>query len=166
VFTPEQIAFQEKMKDYNAEEGRLRAAALDAFAAETAREKAGDCPDAHTTVDINQCLGHEVDVTDTNYKAFAASIRAALALRRPLGPGEENDSSGPTGPAATPATSTAAFDEAETAWQAYRRAECNAIDVKWRGGTIVNSMVGACWLRMTRARMHELDDAYDLSSHP
>jgi uncharacterized protein YecT (DUF1311 family) len=135
-------------------EQTAKAAANAAFTAETTREKAGDCPNASTTFAINQCL-------DANYKVFTASLRAMLAAY----PSTDPPAQGPTGPEATAETATSAFDAAETAWQAYRKAECNAVDVLWRGGTIVNSMVGYCWLRVTRSRMHELNDAYDPSSH-
>jgi uncharacterized protein YecT (DUF1311 family) len=142
-------------------EQTAKASANAAFAAEAAREKAGDCPNVSTTFAINQCLGREAEITDANYKAFTTSLRAMLAAL----PATDPPAQGPTGPEATAQTATAAFDASETAWQIYRKAECNAVDVQWRGGTIVNSMVGYCWLRVTRSRMHELNDAYDPSSH-
>ncbi len=72
---------------------------------------------------------------------------------------------GPSGIEATPATNTAAFDAAESAWQTYATAECSAVDTYWRGGTIVNSMVSECDLRLARARLRELDTVYSIS-HP
>jgi uncharacterized protein YecT (DUF1311 family) len=124
------------------------------------REKAGDCPNAMTTVDINQCLSHENGVTEANYRAFTTAVRAILALPEPQMPGEHNPHVGPSGVEATPATDTAAFDAAESAWQSYSKAECTAVDVHWRGGTIVNSMIGQCHLRLARARMDELASDY------
>ena len=142
-------------------EQTAKASANAAFSAEAAREKAGDCPNVWTTFAINQCLGREAEITGANYRAFTSSLRAILAAY----PSTDAPAQGPTGPEATAKTATAAFDDAEAAWQTYRKAECNAVDVLWRGGTIVNSMVGYCWLRVTRSRMHELNDAYDPSSH-
>jgi uncharacterized protein YecT (DUF1311 family) len=142
-------------------EQTAKASANAAFAAEAARENAGDCPNAATTLAINRCLDRETAITDANYKAFATSLRAMLAAL----PSDAPPAQGPTGPEATAQTATAAFDAAEAAWQTYRNAECNAVGVQWRGGTIVNSMVGYCWLRVTRSRMHELNDAYEPSSH-
>ena len=106
-------------------------------------------------------------MTNANYKAFIADIRVMLAAPVPRFPGQSETSNiGPTGPSATPATNTAAFDKTEAAWQAYSTAECSAVDTFWRGGTIVNQMVGECNLRMSRARMHELAAAYSDLLHP
>jgi uncharacterized protein YecT (DUF1311 family) len=161
VLTPEQVAYQQARKNYNTQLDKLRATAIAAYSAEMAREKAPECPNANSTYDINMCLSHEIDLTDANYKAFASSLRAMLALPEPSISGESTPYVGPTGPAATPATNTAAFDAAETAWDAYARAQCDVVDTYWRSGTIVNAMVGECNLRLARARMHELDFAYD-----
>ena len=165
VLTPEQVAYQSQLKTYNAERLHLRDAANGAYTAEIAREKAGDCSNVTTTYDINMCIGREADTTRANYKTFTTALRAMLDLRDPAMPGEDKPYIGPTGPAATPATNTAAFDKAEAAWQTYETAECNAVDTFWRGGTIVNSMVGDCYQRLTRARLHELDSAYDMPLH-
>jgi uncharacterized protein YecT (DUF1311 family) len=151
VLTPEQIAYQAQMKTYEAELFRLRDAANAAYTAEAAREKAG---------------AHEEEITQANYKAFITAIRAMLALTAPKMPGESDTPYvGPTGPESTPAAEVAAFDASEAAWHTYATAECNAVDTLWRGGTIVNSMVGSCNLRMARARLHELDDAYEMTLH-
>jgi uncharacterized protein YecT (DUF1311 family) len=140
-----------------------RNAANAAYATEAAREKAGTCPNATTTYDINMCLAHEVEITRANYKAFTTALRAMLAPT----PGDDDIpfDGGPTGPAVTSAAKAAAFDAAESAWQTYATAECRAVDTFWRGGTIVNSMVDYCSLRLTRARLHELNDAYDMPLH-
>ena len=167
VLTPDQIAYQQSLKTYSAEMDRLRAAANAVLTAESTREKAPECPNANTTYDTNMCLSHEGDLTDANFKAFAGDIRAILAAPAPRFPGQpEIPDIGPTGPSATSATNTAAFDKAEASWQAYAAAECSAVDTFWRGGTIVNSMVGECNLRMSRARMHELAAAYSVLLHP
>jgi uncharacterized protein YecT (DUF1311 family) len=161
VLTPGQIAFQQNLKTYRAEMDRLRASANAALAAESTRENAPECPNANTTFDTNVCLSHEVNLTEDNFKAFAADIRAMLAATAPRFPGQpEIPDIGPTSPSATSATNTAAFDKSEASWQAYAADECSAVDTFWRGGTIVNSMVGECNLRVTRARMHELAAAY------
>jgi uncharacterized protein YecT (DUF1311 family) len=165
ILTPDQIVFQAQMKIYYAEHSRVVAAANSAYTAEAAREKAPECPNAATTYDINMCLSREGDITDTNYKAFTSALRAMLALPAPTFPGEITPAIGPSGREATPATNTAAFDAAEAAWQTYATAECNAVDTFWRGGTIVNAMVGECNLRLARARLHELNDAYDMPLH-
>jgi uncharacterized protein YecT (DUF1311 family) len=166
ILTPEQLAYQQAMNDYNAKLDKLRAAATAAYSVELAREKAPECPGADNTRDFNLCLGHEIDLTDANYKTFTTALRAMLASPSPAVPGNPTPDVGPTGPAGTPATNTAAFDAAESAWQAYAKAECSATDTRWRGGTIVNSIVADCELRMARSRMHELDTAYEMELHP
>jgi uncharacterized protein YecT (DUF1311 family) len=165
VLTPEQVVYQAQMKTYYAELFHLRDAANSAYTAEAAREKAGDCPNVATTYDSVMCLSKEGDITDANYKAFTSTLRAMLALPAPTFPGETTPSVGPSGREATPATNTAAFDTSEAAWQTYAKAQCDAVDTLWRGGTIVNSMVGECNLRMARARLHELNDAYEMPLH-
>ena len=166
VLTPDQIAYQQDLKTYRAQADPLRTAANSAYAAEAAREKSSPCPNAVTTLDINSCLAHENDLTDANYKAFTTALRAILALPRPSFPGETIPAVGPSGPEATPGTNTASFDAAESAWHTYATAECTAVDTLWRGGTIVNSMVGYCDLRLTHTRLHELNEAYSDELHP
>jgi uncharacterized protein YecT (DUF1311 family) len=166
ILTPGQIAYQQAMKTYNAQIDVLRSSANAAFAAEVAREKAPECPNASTTHDINMCLSHETDLMEANYKAFTTALRSMLALPVPTTPGLNDSAGGPTGQEATPAVNTAAFDAAEAAWHNYATAECGAVDTLWRGGTIVNSIVVECNLRMARARLHELDVAYEVRLHP
>ncbi len=166
VLTPEQVAYQAAMKTYEADRAKLRTAAQDAFVAEGAREKAVVCADANTTYDNNICLAHEVEITEGNLKKFSRALRAMLALPEPQMPGMDYPMMGPSGPEATPATSSAAFDVSERAAEAYARAECGAVDVQWRGGTIVNAVVLECELRQSRNRLHELDTAYSEVLHP
>lgn len=166
VLTPAQVEYQQAMKTYNEREAGIRSTANAAYDAEMAREKEKTCPGVSTTFDVNMCLSRESDITDRNYKEFTKALRDILAMPRPQGPGETIPYIGPTGRAATPETSTAAFDTAEAAWKAYATAECGAVDTEWRGGTIVNSMVAECSLRITRSRMHELDVAYSARLHP
>jgi uncharacterized protein YecT (DUF1311 family) len=161
ILTPEQIAIQQSSKSYYAELTRLRSAVTAAYDAEVSREKTVDCPNASNTRDQITCLSHEMDVTKANYTAFTTALRAILALDS----GNSPDQAGPTGNPATPAMNTAAFDTAEAAWHTYSTAECNAMDTFWRGGTIVNSMVGECTLRVARSRLHELNNAYDMLLH-
>ena len=163
--TPEQLAFRAAQTEYDAKLATLRTAALAAFDAEAARQKAAPCPNAVTTYDQNMCLAHEVDLTEVNHNKFTTALRAMLALPEPRQPGVPYPLSGPSGPAATPETSTAAFDKSAVAWNAYAKAECDAVDTEWRSGTIVNAMVLTCELRLLRDHLHELDTAY-YTLHP
>ena len=137
------------MKDYSAKLDQHRQAATAAYNAEMAREKAPECPNANTTYDENMCIEHEDAVTDTNYKAFITALRAMLALPVPASPGIPTPITGPTGPEATPATNTAAFDTAESAWHTYSTAECS----RRSSGAAARSSTpwsGRCHLRMAR----------------
>lgn len=166
VLTPEQMSYQQEERDYAATLGKLRMTAIAAFSAELARDKTPVCPNAGSTYELNSCLDHEIEVTNTNYKTFIAALRAMLLTPEPTVPGAPTPIVGPTGEEATPATNIAAFDAAESAWQTYAKAECSAVDTYWRGGTIVNAMVGECSLRMSRSRLRELNDAYEATIHP
>jgi uncharacterized protein YecT (DUF1311 family) len=131
-----------------------------------AREKAPACPNATNTYDENMCLAHENDLTEANYQTFTKALRAILALPYPTVSGGSEPVMGPTGPEATPATNTAAFDAAESVWQTYAASQCKAVDTLWRGGTIVNAMVMECALRQSRNRLRELNVAYSNELHP
>src|SRR6266702_583101 len=161
VPTSEQIASRAALKTYDAKADHLRARAKSALAAETARESQPICPNAGSTVEVNNCVSHEMDITNANLKAFTTALRELLALPSPPIPGATYPIIGPSGPEATPATNTVAFDATETSWRAYAKAECDAEDTEWRGGTIVNVMDGQCELRQSRARLRELRTAYD-----
>lgn len=166
ILTPEQIAYQQQLKTYRAQVDTLRASANQAFTAEAAREKAPACPNAETTLAINDCLSRENDLTEANYQAFTSALRDLLALPAPRIPGVPYPLTGPSGPEATPDTSTAAFNASETAFNAYAKAQCAAVDTEWRGGTIVNSVILQCRLRQTRNRLREEDTTYSSRLHP
>jgi uncharacterized protein YecT (DUF1311 family) len=153
-------ADQQALKAIEAQANALRAAANAAYAAEMKREKAPICPNAATSDDRSECIAREDDFTETNYKAFTAALRALLALSDPQIPGETSPDVGPGGTVATPAEEAAAFDTAESAWHAYAKAECSAVVTFWSGGTIVFTIGVECDIRMTRARLHELNIAY------
>jgi uncharacterized protein YecT (DUF1311 family) len=156
VLTPEQAAYQQKMKTYDAEFFRLRGVANSAFAAEAAREKAEECPNAKTTIAIDQCVANEHGLTEANSNTFIASLRAMLALPMPNMSTDGNSASQP-GDSAMPKSPTAAFDAADAAWQTYAKAECDAPEY---AGTSASYMYVECTIRLMRSRMHELDEAY------
>ena len=127
-----QLVYQAAENSYNAQADAFRAAAKAAFAAEGTHEAAFICPNVANPSEMNDCVAHENAVTTANYQAFTAALRSLLALPEPPEPGVTNPVQGVSGPQATPASSTAAFDAAESAWQAYIKAECSAEDAEWR----------------------------------
>lgn len=168
VLTPEQQTYQQELKQFRDELERLRTVAKQAFDAEMARdkasEKAGDCPDANTTTDMEICLGREGKTTDGNYKMYAGAIRSMLGLKEPIFPGsdEEQPQTGPAGPILTSDQLVAEFDNTEHLWESYRDAQCTAAFHQFEGGTGGPSAEAQCELTLTRRHMRDLDDVYDM----
>ncbi|MGB9458462.1 MAG: hypothetical protein WCB12_20605 [Bryobacteraceae bacterium] len=101
VLTPEQEALQQQMKQVGAERESLRAKAKEAFEQEMAREKAGDCPDAHNTYEFNMCYQKAIAVTEQNLKTYEEAIRDLLSLQYPNLTGQP-PMPGVAGPVLTP----------------------------------------------------------------
>jgi hypothetical protein len=68
-------------------------------------EKAGDCQDAGTTYEINQCLSRERATTKANYEAFLGAARSAGT-----GPDRRAGTGCPTGKPLTRTELLAGFD--------------------------------------------------------
>lgn len=162
TLTAEQQAYQRQWRDYMAKRPGLQARAKQIFDAEMAREKAGDCPNATSTYDINVCLGKEVGITDQNLKQYEAIIReiVALAPEEPGGPG-----GGPAGPALTSAESAVEFDNVEQTWSQYRNVACKAARDQMDGGTAAPASEMHCELALGRSHMRELESIYWLELH-
>src|SRR5690348_17350208 len=162
TLTPEQQEYQRKWREYMAKRPTLQEHAKHIFDAEMAREKAGDCPNAMTTYDINVCLEKEVGITDQNLKQYEAIIRELIASapEEPGGPG-----GGPAGPALTSAQSAAEFDNVEQAWYKYRNVACKAARDQMGGGSAAPSSEMHCDFDLDRSHMRELDSIYWLELH-
>jgi len=119
-----------------------------------AREKAGDCPDARTTMAMNQCYGGAIESSEVNYRTYVADLRAMLAQ------GPDSSTNGPTGRSLTRQEFLTRFDQEEAAWQKYREAMLSGADGLYRGGTIVNVMSATCNLMLLRSHMRELVAVY------
>jgi uncharacterized protein YecT (DUF1311 family) len=128
-----------------------------AYSSEEAREKAGSCPEARTTYDINVCLGKEVDKTETNYKIYTDALRSVEGLASP----DASGAGGPTGKALTPEERLKAFDKVESAWRVYYEAQCSDAYDAYQGGDIAPSIDLTCRFRLMRDRMHELESIFD-----
>jgi len=158
----ERQEYQRQWRTYMAERPDLQAHAKKIFDAEMAREKAGDCPNAVTTYDIDVCLGKEVSITDQNLKQYEAIVRELIASapEEPGGPG-----GGPSGPALTSAQSAAEFDDVEQAWYRYRTLACKAARDQLGGGSAAPSSEIQCDIDLDRSHMRELDSIYWLELH-
>jgi uncharacterized protein YecT (DUF1311 family) len=163
VCTPEQQPCQQDLTQLREESDQLRAVAKQAFDAEMAREKGGDCPGSRSNYDWKLCLGHERDITDRNYEAFAGVIRSTLGLNYP-GSQRTPASSGPEGAALTPEQLVAEFDNTERLWASYRDAQCTAAFHQFGGGSGATVAEAECEQRLTRGHMRDLDAVYNVTS--
>ena len=139
-----------KWKEFGAKQDALRAQGAAALATEYAREKAGDCPDAVSTLEVRLCMSREVGITEKNYEAYAGAISGTLHLREP---GDEKE------PVKTPDVGQE-FDRAEAAWRNYRDAQCRAAGDQYFGGSIAPSIFLYCEQDTTRGHLHEVEKVY------
>lgn len=94
------------------------------------------CPDARTTVEVNECLSEALKGFDGEMKRYyEAAVKRLKAEQRP---------------AADEALT--GLVRAQEAWRTYRDAECGALYAYWREGTIRTSFELECDIRLTRAR--------------
>lgn len=164
VLTPEQKAYQQKWQPWLARHQSLQAQAKQIYNAELAQEKAGDCPNATTTFDLNVCYGRQLRITDANLKAFEDDIRGLLAPAPSL-PGQPANPTAPSGPAPPAQQRITEFNRVEQLWQQYRDAACSAAFQLFDGGTGGPSFQMECELRLARDHMRELNTVYGMVLH-
>ena len=97
------------------------------------------CETAANTIAFDACLGRERDKAMRTLERYRLAARAKLAQDNP-----DN------------AHLLADFDAAQTAWEAYDKAQCNAVYTLWQAGTIRGAMSLRCDIRLTQLRTHEL----------
>jgi hypothetical protein len=160
VLTPEQRQYQAESAQWLKQYLALRAKAQAALAAEMAREKAGDCPDADSTRVAEECLSSEIDKTQANYTAFVNAIRAMLTLAPPAMSGEVA-SPGPTGMPLTANERVAEFDQLEAQSKRYREDAARAAYNQYKGGTHAPVFEAEAEQRLLRLHLQELAFIYD-----
>lgn len=148
-------ALNKQQQDFFAKLDVLKKQGRAAFSDEMAREKAGDCPHAVSTYDMVTCLGREVEKTTANYRDFVGALRSVEHLKSP-GVSYE----GPSGQPLSEEELVKEFDEAESAWQIYHKAQCTAAYGAHKSGTIAPVMEVTCHLQLMRDRMRELENIY------
>jgi hypothetical protein len=151
-------------ESYLATRTRLSSAAKTAFILEMAREKAGDCKDASSTLDAVTCFAKEGQITTSNYEAMTRNLRALLALADADAPASVV---GPTGEALTPAQQAAEFDRLQENWDVYRKTVQSAAYDQFKGGTAAPVSNALADQMVVRSHMQELAAIYDfiLGSH-
>jgi len=148
----QQAARKEAWEEYSAHLRVFKESAKKAFADEQVRAKTGDCPKERTTLDISMCLKKEVEKTTANYRVYSSGLRSLEGLTAP-----DEPSSSESSKYSTSQELVKQFDDAETAWQAYKQAQCSAAYGAYKGGTIAPIIQLTCELTLFRDRMRELD---------
>jgi uncharacterized protein YecT (DUF1311 family) len=130
-----------------AQNGKQQRIAELAYNAEMAHE--GECADALTLVDRNECLNDERVETYKNYTQFFDALREALIQSSP------NDAN------------ALALDGTEVVWEKYRVTACDAMvkvydlgTIKHPGSSEPNSQT-RCLIQLTRSRMRDLKQLYE-----
>jgi uncharacterized protein YecT (DUF1311 family) len=109
------------------------------------------CPNANTTLEINECLGdlqHKAAASlNALYQKIQKAIRERIAQEQgPLkGYGER---------------SLEKLRVAENAWIHYRDAQCDAAEQQFEGGTISTSVRLGCMKDLDEQRTRELEETY------
>jgi len=164
ILTPEQQAYQQRVKGFFAQRERLQAQPQIVFDAEMAREKAGDCPEAGSTYEFNLCFGKAVESTDKNLKSFEDAIRNLLSLKLPEF-NRETSRIGPAGPVLTEEQLTTEFEHMEKVWHSYLDLASTAAFHQYGGGTGGPSAEMQFHIRIVRSHMRELDALYFMLLH-
>ena len=108
----------------------------------------GGCEDAGATVDVSACLARALERENDRMDGyFAAVISRADELGDRI--------VGADGPEVIEA-----LQLSQSAWLAYRDAECSALYAWWSDGTIRGPKALQCQIDLTRDRTHHLWSAY------
>jgi uncharacterized protein YecT (DUF1311 family) len=161
--TPEQQNYQDPVKQFWAERERLQVTAKQAFDAEMAQEKAGDCTDAGTGYDYRVCYSKVLAAAGQSLETYAGAIRDIFSLKDPYP--DQPPNPGPDGMPTTPEEDLVEFDHLEQAWQLYREAACTAHHHQYGGGTGGPIAELICRVRLTRGHMKDLDSIYEMLLH-
>ena len=137
---------------------QLQARAEKILADETAREAAGVCKDAHTTVDFDECFGNQAGITGGNLKKLEDVI-AELGDPDPASPDRSADK-GRMRSVLSPNQHVAEFRKVEQNWRQYRDAACTAALHQFDGGTGGPSFELQCEMRLDQSHMRELEMIY------
>jgi hypothetical protein len=151
---------QNGTESYTDQREHLQKQAKQAFDAEMARDKTGDCPGEYTTRGSDICLEKASKVTDANYATFTGAIREILALVDPDSP-----ESGPTGMPPMADESVQEFDALQSTWEQYRKIATDAAYDEYKGGTYAPVFDEEVDQKLIRAHMRELDYIYDGALH-
>ncbi|HWU14899.1 MAG TPA: lysozyme inhibitor LprI family protein [Caulobacter sp.] len=115
----------------------------DAYQAQIARlmaisDKPAPCINAGTTPEVEACAAEYAHRDDRELVRYIAAARKSLS---------EDSVFTESAKAALKE-----FDASQAAWEAFRKAECDAVYTHWSDGTIRGAMYQSCWQAVTQAR--------------
>lgn len=102
-------------------------------------DKALDCDNAMTTLDINQCAAMELASAQAELSRYVEASVMHHADDPEL---------------------VAAIEASQQAWQTYVTAQCDAVYTKWRDGTIRGVMALTCKTELTQQRTRTLWESF------
>ena len=109
------------------------------------------CPNANTTLEINQCFASLERTADVNLNAVYQKIGKEITRKISQ---EQDQLKG------YQERALAKLKAAETAWIHYRDAQCDAAEQQYEGGTVSESVRLGCMLDLTEQRTKELQQTY------
>lgn len=102
----------------------------------------GLCPRSNTTVEMNQCLNHKLERAVNELENNLALIRLKFT---------------------DDAAMLGLIDNAQEAWETYRKKQCQSVFLMWEGGSIQPLMTVSCSIQLARERNSFLRETYLLS---
>lgn len=98
-----------------------------------------DCENAMTTREINLCASKEMEAADSKLEEYLNKAQEKSAQET---------------------ATVQLLNKSQIAWNAYRKAHCDAIYEMWSGGTISGIMFSGCMVQITKQRIHQIWQDY------
>lgn len=109
-----------------------------------------DCSQAMTTIEVNECIGRDLELEQERMNLYLDTAFAVLR-EEAVGAGEGPDEANAL---------IAEIQAGQTLWQAYADKACAAVYTRWQSGTIRVAMALDCQIELTRQRTHHLWSEY------
>jgi len=100
------------------------------------------CPTSTTTVEMNQCLNYKLERAVNQLENNLALTRLKFADDPAM---------------------LALIDNAQAAWETFRKKQCQSVFLMWEGGSIQALMTVSCSIQLARERNTFLRDSYLLA---
>jgi len=111
------------------------------------------CATEDTTLGYGICIGKEVDFTETHLASLLTAIRGIAA---------RDDAEDATNSSHARFNELALVNQADAAWQLYRKNVCDLTAAGFAGGSGEGNAAAECVFRMDRAYAQQLSDAVNL----